>query len=42
MNDKIWRKIYSNIQVDYDNDHFDMDEFIPINKLELLYDSKDI
>ena len=41
MNDKIWRKIYSNIQVEYNFD-FDMDNFIPINKLELLYDSKDI
>ena len=39
MNDKIWRKIYSNIQVEYNFD-FDMDNFIPINKLELLYDSK--
>ena len=40
-NNKIWRKIYSNIQVEYNFD-FDMDKFILINKLELLYDSKDI
>ena len=40
-NDKIWRKIYSNIQIEFDFD-FEMDEFILINKLELLYNSKDI
>ena len=40
-NNKIWRKIYSNIQIEFDFD-FEMDEFILINKLELLYNSKDI
>ena len=40
-NNKIWRRIYSNIQIEFNFD-FDMDEFLPINKLELLYNSKDI
>ena len=40
-NNKIWRKIYSNIQIEFNFD-FDMDDFLPINKLELLYNSKDI
>jgi len=40
-NNKIWRKIYSNIQIEFNFD-FEMDNFISINKLELLYNSKDI
>ena len=40
-NNKIWRKIYSNIQIEYDFD-FEMDNFVSINKLELIYNSKDI
>ena len=36
-NDKICRNIFSNIQVEYDLE-FDIDEFKPISKLELLYD----
>jgi len=35
-NNKIWRKIFSNLQVEYDLE-FDIDEFKPISKLELLY-----
>jgi hypothetical protein len=40
-NNKIWRKIYSNIQIEFNFD-FEMDNFVSINKLELLYNSKDI
>ena len=40
INNKILRKIYSNIQVKYDFD-FNLDEFVPINKLELLYKNDD-
>jgi len=36
-NNKIWRKIYSSLQVEYD---FDIVKFEPINKFELLYDIK--
>ena len=36
-NDKICRKIFSNLQVEYNLD-FNIDKFKPINKLELLYD----
>ena len=36
-NDKICRKIFSNLQVEYNLD-FNIDKFKPISKLELLYD----
>jgi hypothetical protein len=36
-NDKICRKIFSNLQVEY-NLYFNIDKFKPISKLELLYD----
>ena len=40
-NNKIWRRIYSNIQIEFNFD-FEMDNFVSINKLELLYNSKNI
>ena len=40
INNKIWNKIYSNIQVDFDYDDM-LNNFISINKLELLYDIDD-